>query len=160
MMVMSRGIKVALHRNKGLMPIYVLRQCFTSNLYPSLLCPFWLKFHKARTTVNIHIWHMRMNCACCTHTDSIDNRGHISWVTRTTEGSTVFAFSNETKIPAYVNKNVGPLKRTLITLHCERVNRLSVSLAPLLFDWEMLSVATGVMQKLQEITSSKCLLKY
>jgi len=75
----------------------VLRQCFTSNLYPSLLCPFWLIFHKAGTTVNIHIWHMRMNCSRCTHTDSIDNRGRLSWVTRTTEGSTVVTFIKENK---------------------------------------------------------------
>jgi len=50
---------------------------------------------------------------------------------------------------------VDPLKRTLITLHCERINRVVAS-----FDWETLSVAAGVMQKLQEISSSKCLLKY
>jgi len=77
MMVMSRGVKVAVLHYKGL----GLIRCYV-NALPQIYIHYYVRslliFHKAGTTVNIHIWHMRMNCSCCTHTDSIDNRGLLS----------------------------------------------------------------------------------
>jgi hypothetical protein len=45
---------------------------------------------------------------------------------------------------------VGPLKRTLIALHCKRVNRVIVAMAPLMYNWEK-SAATVMFKKLHEI---------